>query len=1392
MSDDTSPPDDTKRPAAPPPQPQGDLARVSNLIVAALLALLILLGVGVRYGAETEPGRALIVRLIDGMRVGRAGRLHIVGLRGDVFHAFGVRRLQIIDAKGVWLEADDLAMAWDPGELLARRFHAGRIAAGPLRVYRQPLLEKEPPQPPSKLPVSIIVDSLALRLETLPDFSIQRGLWDVSGKLILRRSGAAKGGLAARSLLHKGDGLDLAFQIGNKDRMLLRADAVEAGGGALAGALGLPSDRRLVIHAQGDGTMAAGQLTATTVSGAETPLSLVARWDKRGATVDGRVSLAASKLTRYFADRLGPTAQINAFASQVGPDLYNLNATLIARDGQVALKGSVDARRRRAEALGVRIAVADFSKWLGAPKIGPVQVTGMLTGDLDTFTMKGSFAGQKVEQNGVTIAQLQGATTLTRAKGEWRIEGDLQGAGASGPAPLGPLIGPRPHTTLDVSILKDGRFLIRSLNLVGSGLKVAAEGGQGLFGALSFKGTLQVSNLAPIHDGAHGTVAASWDASEGKGAKAWALSFDARGSTFATGLAELDRYLGSQPHLTAKGSFGDGRLVIDRADLAGGALQASGKGVLGEKESLAFDIDWSAKGPFVAGPVEIAGQAKGNGKISGTLSAPRADLTADLASVDFGRLVITPAHLTLSLLQGAKGVDGLVALEGPTAQYGRASLKTAFRFEGDGIDLSDLVADAGGVKLSGAVALRNGAPSSADLTVAAGAGALLSAGKLTGTAKLLDRPGGAVAALKFDGEGIAAPDLPVSLRTLHLIANGPLARLPFQASADSVDPLVWSFKGDGVYAAGKIDSELTLNGSGKIRKAVYKTMTPAMIRFGPQGRSAKLDLTLAGGKANIDARQVGDALNAKGEFANVGLAALQEDFTGKVSGSINLNGRGAHLNGTLDAALDGARSRDAPANEALTAKVKGDLSDTRLHLAATASNSEGLKADVDVNLPAVASAEPFRIAIDRTKPIHGSFSADGEIRPLWDLFASGERTLTGKLSAHATFAGSLADPNATGAASLVSGKFRDVTTGLALQDLLVGAAFGQEEITVSKFAGADGRGGTLSGQGKVSLARGGGSTFTLNAKRFQLIDNDIGRATASGAVTVTRDAQGKARLAGALTIDRADFAANTPTPTGVVPLDVVEIHQVPKEGVEKSQPKGVGPQVTLDVSIKAARGIFLRGKGLDAEFSLDSHVGGAIETPELTGTARIVRGSYDFAGQRFDFDERGTVRLGSSADQIRLDLTATRQDPTLTAVVRVKGTAAKPEITLSSTPVLPQDEVLARVLFGVSAAQLSPAQGAQLASALASLAGGGGFDIIGNLRQFAGLDRLALGGTQASGTTVSGGKYLTDNVYLELTGGGRTGPSAQVEWRVRRDLSFVSMVGTQGDARLSVRFRKDY
>ena len=57
---------------------------------------------------------------------------------------------------------------------------------------------------------------------------------------------------------------------------------------------------------------------------------------------------------------------------------------------------------------------------------------------------------------------------------------------------------------------------------------------------------------------------------------------------------------------------------------------------------------------------------------------------------------------------------------------------------------------------------------------------------------------------------------------------------------------------------------------------------------------------------------------------------------------------------------------------------------------------------------------------------------------------------------------------------------------------------------------------------------------------------------------------------------------------------------------------------------------------------------------------------------------------------------------------------------------------------------------------------------------------------------MAGGKYLTDTVYLEVSGGGKNGQGAQVEWRVRKHLAIVSRVTSQGDHAVSIRWRKDY
>lgn len=1370
----------------------GRLARIGLFLVGGLVLLLAIAAGGVRLAATSEPGHALALRLLNGLPIGPAGHLQIEGLEGDLFGQITIRRLAVVDSKGTWLQADGLSMRWSPGELLGRRFHAEHLAIASIKVLRRPVLLNQPPAAKAaELPAAIAIDDIGLTIETLPAFSVQRGLWAMTGRLQVARNGSASGRISAQSRLHAGDGVAAVFDIGESDKVLLRADAVEAKGGALAGALGLPTDQALRVHGRADGTTDAGALTVVATSGQQTPLSVTSHWSKSAASVDARVLLNASRLTKYFADRAGPDVHVVLNAGYEQGDLFDLTGSLIARDAQIQLKGPIDWRDRNTPGINATVQLADLSRWALFLQIGATRATGVLSGDFDKQQYKGALVADHFTRSGYSLARLAGPATFTHTKKDWRLQADLVGAGGTGQGLVPALLGTSPKLQLDLGQLPDHRLLFRQVGVQGSGLKLDVAGGQGLFGDLSFKGTAQLSNLAAAHAGAHGSASASWSASQPKNAKAWGFTFDAKAANFASGIAQADHLMGTAPTLKVQASYGDNGFDIARADLAGGGLQTTIKGQIDAKWAMNLSADWKAQGPFEVGPVEVAGQAKGTGKLVGTIGAPHVVLGADLASVALGKLIITPAHLTLDFIKDQTGLGGDVDLTGASL-YGPAAIKSAFRFTDSGIDLSNIAADAGGVKAQGSVSLQNGAPSTADLTADARAGAFLTAGHLAGKVKLSQKAGGLAADIALDGQGVSAPGLPGVIKTAHLTAVGPWARLPFQITAAGAVQAPWAVNGSGVLNQAGAAREIDFSGAGRVHKFDIKTLQPAILKLNGTEKDLSLHLALGGGKADLDARQVGGASTAKATLTGVAIAAVNADYLGTVNATLNLQGQGAQLGGSMDATLAGARPKDAPANLALDGRVQAQLAGDHLHLTANASDVQGLKSQLDVVLPAVAHADPLQLAIDRTKPMQGSFSADGELRPLWELLIGGEQTLAGRVVAKGVLAGTLNNPRATGQAQLTAGSFLDGGSGLSLEKLTLNAAFDEDSVKVSQASGSDGHGGTMTASGAVGLQRGGGSTFALKLSKFRLFDNDFGRASVSGDLTVNRKADGAAKLSGALKVERADIAANTPTPTGVVALNVVEINKPVREGEEVAPPPtGKEPPVALDVTIKASRGIFIKGKGLNVELSLDAHVGGTAAAPDLSGTANLVLGSYDFAGKRFDFDQRGVIHLGTRTDDIRLDLSASLQEPTITAVVKVTGTAAHPQIALSSTPILPQDEVLSQVLFGSSTAQLGPAQAAELASAAASLSRGGGFDLLGRLRQFAGLDRLALG-AGTTGTGVAGGKYINDNVYVELIGGGREGPAASVEWRVRKNFSIISQVGTGGDAQLSVQFRKSY
>ena len=1380
---------------------------VALLAVASFVALAGL----VRFGAMTGPGRSLIEAELNGLSLGRYGHLHVEGLDGDVFSDFSVRHLTVLDAQGAWIDLKLLRVRWSPWALLSRRIDAAEIDAGRLSLLRQPVLGPRTPGGASS--IGVHVGRLRARIELLPAFSYRYGLYDIDGGFDLRRAGGAAGKITAVSLTHAGDRLDGVFDLGRDKTVKLSLQAHEAEGGAMAGALGLAADQPFFVSASASGTISHGQFQATSRVGGVVPLQGAGAWTPQGGSAQGQVTLAASRWLSGYQKMLGPQASFQIAGVKAADGFFNTDLSVTSANVDIVGHGEADVGRLTTSPKGgaVTITARSIASVLGWPPTKGARLVGTFAGQADRWTLAGDLTLDAPAADGYALAQVRGPVKFVQKNNALTLTADMTGLGGQGSGLLAALLGSRPHGAATLNWLPDGRLLMKSLAVDGPGLKVTGDGQTGLFGGLSFKGEASFSNLAAARAGAKGLIKASWSATQDKGDKPWAFTLDAGASDFISGMGELDRLLGAAPHLKGDATW-DGHVAeVGHANLTGAAGDVNAIGRIGGDGALNLKLDWRAKGPFDVGPLEIAGDGKGSGDLTGTLTDPRADLAADFAAINLPSLTLTSAHVTMSFLQGPSDTNGAFTLAAQSP-YGPAKADTGFRFASDGIDLTGLNAEAGGLHAEGSISLRSGEPSSSDLTVSVGPGAFLTRGQMAGRLIIVDAPGGAHASLKATASNAATREGGVIIQAANVSAEGPMGAMAYSGEANGYTTHgAWKIAGKGVFAAAGPDYAASFEGSGRVRTADFKTLSPAEVKFGPHGNSISALADVGGGRAQIDARQVGDTLVAKAELTDVGLELLDQDFTGRFDASLSLNGQGQTLAGSLDAKLSGAGEKGLTNQPMVDGTVKAQLAGDQVTLDAQLGNAQGLSSTAHLVLPAEATAAPFRIAIVRNKAMHGEFAAQGEVKPLWDLLMGGERGLAGQIKAQGTLAGTLADPRAEGEATIANGQFSDSETGLKLRGVSMSARLADNAVDVSQFSGQDGSGGTISGSGVISLARAGASNFKLTLNNFRLLDNDVATAAASGQATIDRAADGKVKLAGALTVGRADVAANPPVPSGVTPMDVVEINRQIGVGGRLRQESDHAPAVDLDVTLKAARGIFLKGRGLNLEVSLDAHVTGSTAQPVLAGTANVVRGDYDFAGKRFEFDNRGVIHLATAAEEIRLDLTATWDDPSLTAVINIQGTAAKPTITLTSSPVLPTDEVLSQVLFGSSASQLSPMEGAELASAAASLAGGSGLDVLGDLRSFAHLDRLALGSAAggpayydssfssgannagAGGFSVSGGKYVTDNVYLELTGGGRTGPSGQVEWRVRKDLSIISTIaGSGGDSQVSVRWRKDY
>jgi translocation and assembly module TamB len=431
-------------------------------------------------------------------------------------------------------------------------------------------------------------------------------------------------------------------------------------------------------------------------------------------------------------------------------------------------------------------------------------------------------------------------------------------------------------------------------------------------------------------------------------------------------------------------------------------------------------------------------------------------------------------------------------------------------------------------------------------------------------------------------------------------------------------------------------------------------------------------------------------------------------------------------------------------------------------------------------------------------PLSGGIRYNGPAAVPFSLAGLSDQHLTGPIGIAADFSGRVNAPDLTGVVRGDNLTYGNETYGTQITNLKIDGRFSDDELILNEASGKAGD-GTVKAQGRIGLSAANGYPMSLTADfdNARLARSDALGATATGKITITKNPE-VSKIEGRLTIPEAHYeiirqgAAEIPELTGIRrKSQLVDNGQAPPR-----KPVRAAGLFDLDLRINADNRIFVSGMGLESEWSARITVGGTTAAPQVRGTMEIERGTYSFASRRFDIS-RGTIRFqGSQTFNPTIDIAATTTAEGVTAILNVSGTAQRPQIAFTSNPSLPQEEVLSRLFFGTNVTNLSATEAIQLAAAVNSLSGsGGGLNPLGKLKSATGIDRLRILGaddTSGRGTSLAAGKYITNDIYIEIITDARGFTATQLEIALTRALSLLSQTGSFGGSSVSLRYSRDY
>lgn len=1341
---------------------------------AAVMAgtVLIVLGPG---------GPSLAAHFAQDASIWRLGRLHVEGVTGSGLGELRVARATLRDANGVWAEAENLRVRWKPLNLLFGDVSIIDATLVRLRVVRQPTLA---PAREGGGAVHFDTDAPALAIANL---DLADGVAGPAARFMLagavRVEGNAVKGLSVdlRRLDNDLDALKISYSVNGKIELDAQADG--APGGTFANFLQAPDSAvRLRAHASGVGADGTGTLNSTIANTTFAAGDL--SWSAQGWRGQGSLNLAASPKLDSYARRFGPDVSATGAGDPLQPTGAPFHLEVAAAQLAAQARGRLDTAVRPVGAVSLQLASTKLEALV--PELGfdagSVRFDGAAEFEDGRTRLSGRMAVEHAQRNGLDV-NMEGPAEVFVRQAMISFTGQLAGGEIGAPDALREIF-----TRVNLSI--DGAYdrvtsywSFPKIQLTGPNAGLTGVGRIDNTGS-TFNGAWDLPQISALIPGTRGAARGQWRLVDRPNAQPQ-LTFDGAARQFAN-LEPIAPLLGPTPRFNAAMHFTDDATIIDSAQAEGPRLRLGARGsIVGEDVKLALEA--SAKGPAKIYGQEFAGAADATGSLTGKLEAPTLSLQANLAELAVGGTSLHNVKISFDLAAGRSGRAGLEGLlyDRPAKVSARLAPVGA-----DGLGFEDLHAEWVRLTAVGRAQVLDGVLST-DVELGGVLDGLTpqTNGAVSGALGFTNGPTGGSIALDADlrrarlSGGLTATQATI---TVHGPLDAMAGRFAINGWAGE-EPI--TLRGEGTGALSDVAFSGAVTGRGTFAGANIATRVPVSWRV----QDGVLDLA---GALNIGSGAIagtwrgdGEQVAIDAEFDKAPLdiltAGFDQPMAGTLSGKMHLAGAKSSLGGDADLTFAQARlarrSRDA-VDAHLTATLGGGMLRGKLE----AKSGKGLVADIEGQLPVVATAAPFQLVPVRGSVLEANWSIGGPVEGLWGLFGPFDQALAGNIEGAGAVRFANGQVTGDGKLSLAGGAFDDKLSGVRLRNIDAVVAFDQAGMTLDKFTATDGRSGQITGSGRLNGQNDG--KLDLKLAGMRLVDRPDAVATGGGNIAVEWRGNG-ATLTGAIQLNSAEMRVVDAGTAPVPQIDVIEINRPGPPPRADSKPPAAIP-VRLDLAITAPGRVFTRTRGLEAEWSLDMALRGDLSKPQVFGEARMLRGDFNLAGRPFAM-QHGVITFAGAPEEAQLDVLATAETAELTGKITLTGRALDPTIELSSDPPLPEDEVLPQLLFGHSSRELSAFEAAQLAASLATLAGQSAFDIAGAARAAVALDRLEFR-QDVGGVLIAGGKYLTRDVYLEVSRDALGQAGTSLEWQLRPRFFVISSFLPGGDQKIAVRWRHDY